>query len=192
MLDFVADRRPPAVVRVHVCARVLTLRRAPSCVLLRSTALWNAYRCTDEQFGTAFRGASSSELSGTTATVAVVDGYHVLVANVGDSRAVLSRDGNALALTDDHKANRPDEIARIVNAGASRHPAPESSLCLAPWLRVGDTHAHTHTYHPMHERTAFSSCSSVSCDHLRRFYCPRDVPLASSLHRSVPACCATP
>lgn len=41
----------------------------------------------------------------------------MVVGNVGDSRAILSRDGSAVDLTDDHKANRPDEIARIVNAG---------------------------------------------------------------------------
>ncbi len=33
----------------------------------------------------------------------------IYVANCGDSRAVLCRDGGALALTDDHKAAREDE-----------------------------------------------------------------------------------
>ncbi len=60
---------------------------------------------------------STGELSGTTAAVVVVDGVKVIAGNVGDSRAVMSRDGSAVALTDDHKASRPDEIARIVNAG---------------------------------------------------------------------------
>lgn len=37
----------------------------------------------------------------------------IYVANCGDSRAVLCRDGGALALTDDHKAAREDETVRL-------------------------------------------------------------------------------
>ncbi|KAJ0392435.1 hypothetical protein P43SY_006501 [Pythium insidiosum] len=39
------------------------------------------------------------------------------VANLGDSRAVLCRDGKALALTRDHKPSLPDERLRILKAG---------------------------------------------------------------------------
>jgi serine/threonine protein phosphatase PrpC len=39
------------------------------------------------------------------------------VASVGDSRAVLSRAGRAIALSSDHKPNRPDERARVEAAG---------------------------------------------------------------------------
>jgi len=50
-----------------------------------------------------------------------IDGFlsHFIqkVANVGDSRAVLSHDGKAVALSRDHKPNRPDEMARIKRAG---------------------------------------------------------------------------
>ena len=35
----------------------------------------------------------------------------------GDSRCVLSRNGDATALTQDHKANRDDEVARVQAAG---------------------------------------------------------------------------
>jgi len=42
---------------------------------------------------------------------------HVVVANLGDSRAVLARGTTALRLSDDHKPNRPDEKKRIVKAG---------------------------------------------------------------------------
>mmetsp|Transcript_40591 Transcript_40591/g.93193 ORF Transcript_40591/g.93193 Transcript_40591/m.93193 type:complete len:157 (-) Transcript_40591:365-835(-) len=42
----------------------------------------------------------------------------LLVANLGDSRAALvRRDGNGAALSDDHKPNRPDERARVQAAG---------------------------------------------------------------------------
>ncbi|CAE7542840.1 ptc2, partial [Symbiodinium sp. KB8] len=39
-------------------------------------------------------------------------------ANVGDSRAVLCRKGAAVALSDDHKCSRPDELSRLEAAGA--------------------------------------------------------------------------
>mmetsp|Transcript_37861 Transcript_37861/g.99373 ORF Transcript_37861/g.99373 Transcript_37861/m.99373 type:complete len:344 (+) Transcript_37861:84-1115(+) len=45
-------------------------------------------------------------------------GRRLLVANLGDSRAVLvQRNGSAAALSDDHKPNRPDERARVQAAG---------------------------------------------------------------------------
>lgn len=41
----------------------------------------------------------------------------IIAANVGDSRAVLSRNGTAWDLTRDHKPNDPDEKARIESVG---------------------------------------------------------------------------
>lgn len=41
----------------------------------------------------------------------------LLAANLGDSRAVLSRSGHAVALTRDHKPNDPDERNRLVALG---------------------------------------------------------------------------
>lgn len=40
-------------------------------------------------------------------------------ANVGDSKAVLCRSGKAVELSYDHKPTRPDEKARIIEAGGS-------------------------------------------------------------------------
>ncbi|XP_020673676.2 protein phosphatase 2C 51-like isoform X2 [Dendrobium catenatum] len=54
---------------------------------------------------------------GSTAVVAVVGRRRIVVANCGDSRAVLSRGGVAVALSDDHKPNRPDEMKRVEAAG---------------------------------------------------------------------------
>ncbi|MCO5556713.1 hypothetical protein L7F22_025776 [Adiantum nelumboides] len=54
---------------------------------------------------------------GTTAVVAVVGPEQIVVGNCGDSRAVLCRGGHAVPLSQDHKANRPDEVARIEAAG---------------------------------------------------------------------------
>ncbi|MES1912004.1 MAG: hypothetical protein MHM6MM_004352 [Cercozoa sp. M6MM] len=55
--------------------------------------------------------------SGTCAIVAYVEDTRVVVANVGDSRAVLSRNGHAVPLSDDHKPDRPDELQRVREAG---------------------------------------------------------------------------
>uniref|UniRef100_A0A0D9VSD4 protein-serine/threonine phosphatase n=1 Tax=Leersia perrieri TaxID=77586 RepID=A0A0D9VSD4_9ORYZ len=54
---------------------------------------------------------------GSTAVVAVLGPRHVVVANCGDSRAVLCRGGGAIPLSCDHKPDRPDELERIHAAG---------------------------------------------------------------------------
>ncbi|GMJ11913.1 ABA-HYPERSENSITIVE GERMINATION 3, ARABIDOPSIS THALIANA PROTEIN PHOSPHATASE 2CA [Hibiscus trionum] len=54
---------------------------------------------------------------GSTAVVAVVTPNKIIIANCGDSRAVLCRNGAALPLSDDHKPDRPDELLRIQEAG---------------------------------------------------------------------------
>uniref|UniRef100_A0A0E0L3C7 protein-serine/threonine phosphatase n=1 Tax=Oryza punctata TaxID=4537 RepID=A0A0E0L3C7_ORYPU len=54
---------------------------------------------------------------GSTAVVAVVGPNRVVVANSGDSRAVLCRAGVPVPLSVDHKPDRPDELERIQAAG---------------------------------------------------------------------------
>ncbi|KAK9279949.1 hypothetical protein L1049_013633 [Liquidambar formosana] len=54
---------------------------------------------------------------GSTAVVAVVTPNKIIVANCGDSRAVLCRNGKAVPLSSDHKPDRPDELLRIQAAG---------------------------------------------------------------------------
>ncbi|KAJ0705110.1 putative protein-serine/threonine phosphatase [Helianthus annuus] len=54
---------------------------------------------------------------GSTAVVAVVSPDKIVVSNCGDSRAVLCRNGVAIPLSTDHKPDRPDELARIEEAG---------------------------------------------------------------------------
>lgn len=74
-------------------------------------ALWRTFHRMD-MLAMASCGATSSDcgcrptelaLGGSTAVVAIVTGKHVIVANCGDSRAVLSRGGQALPLSRDHK-----------------------------------------------------------------------------------------
>ncbi|XWS16198.1 hypothetical protein CRYUN_Cryun34aG0064600 [Craigia yunnanensis] len=57
------------------------------------------------------------ETVGSTAVVALVCSSHIVVANCGDSRAVLCRGKEAMALSTDHKPNRDDEYARIEASG---------------------------------------------------------------------------
>lgn len=53
--------------------------------------------------------------SGTTATVALLrDGIELVVASVGDSRALLCRKGKAMKLTIDHTLERKEEKERYV------------------------------------------------------------------------------
>ncbi|KAL5814356.1 hypothetical protein ACOSQ3_025148 [Xanthoceras sorbifolium] len=54
---------------------------------------------------------------GSTAVVVMVGEEELVVANCGDSRAVLYRGGVALPLTRDHKPDRPDEKERVEAAG---------------------------------------------------------------------------
>ena len=79
-------------------------------------ALTKAFHLTDEEFGE-MGGYEHLALVGTTAVVALVGSRMIYVANCGDSRAVLCRDNQAIALTDDHKAAREDETARVEAAG---------------------------------------------------------------------------
>ncbi|KAI3806436.1 hypothetical protein L1987_22341 [Smallanthus sonchifolius] len=61
--------------------------------------------------------APASDAVGSTAVVAVTTPDKIIVANCGDSRAVLCRNGKAVPLSSDHKPDRPDELNRIQAAG---------------------------------------------------------------------------
>ncbi|XP_019056505.1 PREDICTED: protein phosphatase 2C 3-like [Tarenaya hassleriana] len=54
---------------------------------------------------------------GSTAVVSVITPEKIVVANCGDSRAVLCRNGKPVPLSTDHKPDRPDELDRIQAAG---------------------------------------------------------------------------
>ncbi|CAK7324144.1 unnamed protein product [Dovyalis caffra] len=57
------------------------------------------------------------KMVGSTAVVAVVGKEELVVANCGDSRAVICRGGVAVPLSVDHKPDRPDELERVEAAG---------------------------------------------------------------------------
>lgn len=57
--------------------------------------------------------------SGCTAVVVIVAPRMIVCANAGDSRAIMSQigDRNAIALSEDHKPENPNETARIKQNG---------------------------------------------------------------------------
>ena len=88
--------------------------------LIRAT-LEDAPPGDDADDGAAGPGEDEEDVSsaGCTAVCALVAGDKLIVANAGDSRAVLSRGGRAIALSRDHKPTDEDEHARITAAGAT-------------------------------------------------------------------------
>ncbi|MBA0571504.1 hypothetical protein Golob_001891 [Gossypium lobatum] len=74
-------------------------------------------RCFEKMDEEVNKGRMAEEMVGSTAVVAVVGNGKVVVANCGDSRAVLSRGGVAMPLSFDHKPDRPDELERVEAAG---------------------------------------------------------------------------
>lgn len=60
---------------------------------------------------------SYAENQGATAIMALIKDDKMYIGNVGDSRAVLCCAGNAQALSQDHKPDRPDERKRIESLG---------------------------------------------------------------------------
>ncbi|URE11578.1 phosphatase 2C [Musa troglodytarum] len=59
----------------------------------------------------------SGPTSGSTACVAVIRNNQLIVSNAGDSRCVLSRKGQAISLSTDHKPYLVEEKERILKAG---------------------------------------------------------------------------
>lgn len=86
----------------------------PECIRRISQCVRDAFVCTDHQF----LHSPQQQQGGTTACVAFLINGTVVVGNVGDSRAVLCRGGNAVPLSHDHTPAREDEVARIRAAGA--------------------------------------------------------------------------
>ena len=75
---------------------------------------------------------------GSTAVTAIlIDSKRLLVANVGDSRAVLSRGGVALQLSVDHEPSAPTERGNIEASGGFVSNMPGSLVPKAPDYEQG-------------------------------------------------------
>mmetsp|Transcript_58261 Transcript_58261/g.138798 ORF Transcript_58261/g.138798 Transcript_58261/m.138798 type:complete len:395 (+) Transcript_58261:124-1308(+) len=62
---------------------------------------------------------TDANLMGCTAVVCCISPTMIVVANAGDSRAILVRDGQVVPLSEDHKPQAPGERARITRAGGT-------------------------------------------------------------------------
>ncbi|KAM2318558.1 hypothetical protein ACFX1S_002140 [Malus domestica] len=91
------------------------LMKHPQFMTDTKLAISESYQQTDADFLDSERDTYRDD--GSTASTAVLVGNHLYVANVGDSRTVISKAGKAIALSEDHKPNRSDERKRIENAG---------------------------------------------------------------------------
>ncbi|PKA50846.1 putative protein phosphatase 2C 59 [Apostasia shenzhenica] len=91
------------------------LIRHPKFISDTKSAIVDAYSHTDSEFLKSENNQSRD--TGSTASTAILVGNRLLVANVGDSRAVICRAGKAVAVSRDHKPDQTDERQRIEDAG---------------------------------------------------------------------------
>lgn len=91
------------------------LMKHPQFIANTKMAISETYQQTDMAFLDSERETYRDD--GSTASTAVLVGNHLYVANVGDSRTVISKAGRAIPLSEDHKPNRSDERKRIESAG---------------------------------------------------------------------------
>ncbi|TYI14265.1 hypothetical protein ES332_A08G110700v1 [Gossypium tomentosum] len=91
------------------------LMKHPKFITDTKLAISETYPQTDVDFLDSERNTYRDD--GSTASTAVLVGNHLYVANVGDSRTIISKAGEAIPLSEDHKPNRTDERKRIENAG---------------------------------------------------------------------------
>ncbi|PSS04437.1 Protein like [Actinidia chinensis var. chinensis] len=91
------------------------LMKHPQFLTNTKLAISETYQQTDTDFLASEKDTYRDD--GSTASTAVLVGNHLYVANVGDSRTVISKAGTAIPLSEDHKPNRSDERKRIENAG---------------------------------------------------------------------------
>ncbi|KAK4763782.1 hypothetical protein SAY87_013220 [Trapa incisa] len=109
---------------------------------------------------------------GSTAAVAIVTPEKIVVANCGDSRAILSRAGKAVPLSFDHKPDRPDELNRIQEAGGRviNWDGPRVLGVLAMSRAIGDNYLKPYVTHEPEvtvvDRTREDECLILGTDGL--------------------------
>ncbi|XP_078175417.1 putative protein phosphatase 2C 59 [Carex rostrata] len=104
--------RAAEYVKRHLFSNII---KHPNFISDTKSAIVDAYNHTDSEFLKCENGQNRD--AGSTASTAVLVGDRLLVANVGDSRAVICRGGNAVAVSRDHKPDQSDERQRIEDAG---------------------------------------------------------------------------
>ncbi|XP_010493741.1 PREDICTED: probable protein phosphatase 2C 71 [Camelina sativa] len=104
--------RAAEYVKRHLFSNLIT---HPKFISDTKSAIADAYTHTDSELLKSEN--SQTRDAGSTASTAILVGDRLLVANVGDSRAVICRGGTAFAVSRDHKPDQSDERERIENAG---------------------------------------------------------------------------
>ncbi|EED88574.1 predicted protein, partial [Thalassiosira pseudonana CCMP1335] len=84
---------------------------------LTSSKEWRAYLELPKTNPAGHKSRGDLERSGSTGVVVLITPTHIICANAGDSRAILTRNGLALPLSFDHKPNNDVEVSRVDNAG---------------------------------------------------------------------------
>jgi len=105
--------------------------------------------------------------SGTTATVALLVGKELVVANAGDSRCVVSRkDGKCHAMSEDHKPEDPIEESRIKKAGGQVSEQGRINGGLNLSRAIGDHNYKKNSSLKMEEQmvTAFPDVTRITLD----------------------------
>ncbi|RLN02464.1 hypothetical protein BBJ28_00016892 [Nothophytophthora sp. Chile5] len=80
-------------------------------------AMGEAFMALDKDLYSTFEKEYGSDQSGCTAIAAFLTPTHIIVANAGDSRSVLAKDGRTVEMSFDHKPINMEERKRIQNAG---------------------------------------------------------------------------
>ncbi|KAJ7299341.1 hypothetical protein O6H91_02G033700 [Diphasiastrum complanatum] len=102
----------PAFLQNHLFNNIL---KEPGFFRDPVNAIKKAYSSTDQII---LDRASVLGAGGSTAVTAILlDGKRLVIANIGDSRAVLSRAGTAVQLSVDHEPSKPSERVNIQNRG---------------------------------------------------------------------------
>ncbi|KAM0834690.1 hypothetical protein ACQ4PT_063422 [Festuca glaucescens] len=104
--------RAAEYVKKHLFSNLI---KHPKFMTETNAAIAETFNHTDSEFLKA--DSSHSRDAGSTASTAILVGGRLVVANVGDSRAVVSKGGKAIAVSRDHKPDQTDERQRIEEAG---------------------------------------------------------------------------
>ncbi|CAL4994928.1 unnamed protein product [Urochloa decumbens] len=99
-------------VKEHLFSNLI---KHPEFITDTKAAISETYNHTDSEFLKA--DSLQAPMAGSTAVTAIIVGDRLLVANVGDSRAIICKGGQAIAVSRDHKPDQTDERQRIEDAG---------------------------------------------------------------------------
>ncbi|TDH65831.1 hypothetical protein CCR75_002057 [Bremia lactucae] len=80
-------------------------------------AMRDAFMNLDQHIFKTFHSSYSSDHSGCTAITALITPTHIIVANSGDSRSVMAKNGRIVEMSYDHKPTNAGERKRIQDAG---------------------------------------------------------------------------